>query len=429
MKLKMDRSTNYKEINFAYLCNSKDLNIDYQLNKQLYDNMSKNFDKFFVINLIKLVENKNTKIGLNSFPKNFIIFTPSSYFELNKYLKKLNLYAFVALGRELKYLRALYLFKKNKVKLILNFSSGVIPKANMDKIPNKKNIIFNYPKLYHLFFRLLNLINLIPPIDIVFEVNNNVKNHFDNLFLKKLGNFFGINISYFKKIIRINSRAYDDFCYKKVKLKNNYISFLDSGFDIGDRIRIEGKPTKSQRKEYYTLLKKNLMRLSQIYNKKIIINAHPKTNISVLQKYLGNFKVVKYQTKDFILKSKIVVFHESSSANWAIILKKKILCLSDEKNLGIYYEQLIKNFSKNLNIKHYCMQDIQNFKNNEIIKIINKSNKKMDNYINSTLCMNYKNFNKVIKNDKKIVKNNKNLPGYQQIIDHLKKIKRSQLFH
>ena len=46
---------NHKEIKFGYLCNSRDLKIDYQLNKQLYDNVGKNFDSFHVINLVKII--------------------------------------------------------------------------------------------------------------------------------------------------------------------------------------------------------------------------------------------------------------------------------------------------------------------------------------------------------------------------------------
>ena len=59
---------------------------------------------------------------------------------------------------------------------------------------------------------------------------------------------------------------------------------MDSGFDSGDRVRIEGKPTEFQRREYYFLLKEILIRLSKIYKKKIIINAHPKTKIRILKK-------------------------------------------------------------------------------------------------------------------------------------------------
>ena len=145
-----------------------------------------------------------------------------------------------------------------------------------------------------------------------------------------------------------------------------------------------------------------------------------------LKKYLKNFKIVKFQTKDFILKSKVVVFHESSSINWAVILKKNILCLSNKKNLGLYFENLTENFSKNLNIKNHCMNEIKNYNNKKIIKIINNSNKKTENYINDTLCINFKDFKKVTNSDKKIIYKSNNLPGYQQIINYLKKIKQSQ---
>ena len=60
---------------------------------------------------------------------------------------------------------------------------------------------------------------------------------------------------------------------------------------------------------------------------------------------------------------------------------------------------------------------------------INNSNKKVDKYINDTLCINFKDFKKVINCDQKAIYKSNNLPGYQQIINHLKKIKQSQFYH
>ena len=418
-------SSKDKEINFGYICNTEDLNLHYQLNKLLYEKISITFNKFYVINLIKLIDKKKIKKKLNTFPKNFIIFTPSSYDELDKYLSKLNLYMFVALGRKVKYLRSLRILKKNDIKLMLNFSTGVMPQNDKELFSNKKKLNIEFYKLYHYFFRFLNIINFIPRIDIVFEVNKLVKDHFESLFLKKIKNLFGFDLSYFKKIIRINSRSYDDFYDQKIKIKNDYISFLDSGFDHSDRIRINGKPTKKQRDKYYKLLNNFLLNLSKIYKKKIIINAHPKTNIKILKKYLGNFKIVKFKSKEYTFKSEIVIFHESSSINWAILLKKKIVILSNKKNLGSYFENRIEHFSKNLGLKSLCIEELKKYKINKIKKIINNSNKNFNFYINNTLCMNYKDFDHILKRRKIYMVKKINLPGFYQIIKQLKKIKYS----
>ena len=83
--------------------------------------------------------------------------------------------------------------------------------------------------------------------------------------------------------------------------------------------------------------------------------------------------------------------------------------------MGLYFENLTENFSKNLNIKNHCMNEIKNYNNKKIIKIINNSNKKTENYINDTLCINFKDFKKVTNSDKKIIYKSNNLPGYQQI--------------
>ena len=62
----------------------------------------------------------------------------------------------------------------------------------------------------------------------------------------------------------------------------------------------------------------------------------------------------------------------------------------------------------------------------EIKKIVNNSNKKFDSYIHNTLCMNYKDFDKILKRKKFFMAKKENLPGYYQIIEQLKKIKYSQ---
>ena len=74
----------------GYITNSKDLRIDFELNKTLYNEISKKYKKFF-INLYNLINNKNHLYKNKKskyLPKNFEIFSPRSYNELDQYLKQ-----------------------------------------------------------------------------------------------------------------------------------------------------------------------------------------------------------------------------------------------------------------------------------------------------------------------------------------------------
>ena len=59
----------------------------YNLDKDLYIEISKRYKKFFVIDISYLINFKK-KIKQNFLPKNFIIFQPKNYYQLQKFLIK-----------------------------------------------------------------------------------------------------------------------------------------------------------------------------------------------------------------------------------------------------------------------------------------------------------------------------------------------------
>ena len=97
--------------------------------------------------------------------------------------------------------------------------------------------------------------------------------------------------------------------------------------------------------------------------------------------------------------------------------------MSNKKNLDSYFENRIERFSKNLGLKSLCLEEFKKYNVNKIKKIISNSNKNFNFYINNTLCMNYKDFDHILKRRKIYMTKKVNLPGYYQIIKQLKKIK------
>ena len=89
--------------------------------------------------------------------------------------------------------------------------------------------------------------------------------------------------------------------------------------------------------------------ISDILNKEIIISLHPTSNFSEYKRVFDEFELSQFETEKNIYKSFIVIFHESSSIDTAIFLKKKIISL--ETNLfGKYFTNRIRKYQKSLDL-------------------------------------------------------------------------------
>jgi len=110
----------------CHISASNNLNIDLNLNKDLYVEISKRFSKFYIIQVNKLINKSSTteKKIITKIPKNFIIFSPNSYIELIKFLKENDIITFISLGRSFIYFKLLFLLKKYNCKLLINLNIG-----------------------------------------------------------------------------------------------------------------------------------------------------------------------------------------------------------------------------------------------------------------------------------------------------------------
>ena len=293
--------------------------------------------------------------------------------------------AFNALGKNIEYFNILFLIKKLNIKLILLQNAGDIPNTGEIK---KKNVIkytfrFSYI-LNYLIFRFLVFLNIFPVIDLYFECRKSiVKNCQNNTFLKKIENIFPIfNFYYFRKTILINSRSYDELIQNKRKISEKNIIFLDSGFFHKDRIVREGKVSKKDSIRYFFLLKKFLFNLSRLYKKKVIICLHPSSNYKIYSKYLKKFKITKYKTIEYINKSFLVIFHESSSVLNAIFLKKKIISIHS-KTMGSYLNEKIKTYKEKVGLYSFNLDNKNYFNSKKLLSDLNK--RKYTNYIKENI--------------------------------------------
>ena len=384
---------------------TNDLRKSFYIHKDLYEEISRKYKNFYIINFYYLkFFNKEKKILTGYIPKNFKIFTPKSTDDLYKFFSNKEMIAFNALGRNFEYYRILRLIKKINIELILLQNLGDV--GNTKTIKNN-NIISYYFKfiniINYLTFRLFVFINFFPTIKIYFECKKKIVRNCENNKLKKkfetIFPFF--KFYYFRKTILINSRSYDELINNKDKISEKNLVFLDSGFFHGDRIIREGKIPNKITKDYFFLLRKFLENLSKLYKKKVVICLHPSSNFKIYKKFLKKFKITKYTTRENVKKAFIVVFHESSSIIDAIYLRKRII-IARSKTMGSYLNEKINAYQNKIGFYLYDLDTQKSIMKNELLINLNK-----------------KKYNKFIKEN--INTNNKTL-GKETIIEEINKL-------
>jgi hypothetical protein len=134
----------------------------------------------------------------------------------------------------------------------------------------------------------------------------------------------------YKRVKLVNSKFYDLFLQNKVPQFEEYIVFLDSMLPYhGDQIVFGYPPI--DRDYYYTSLNSFFNLLEKIMKKKVIVCLHPKYDESNLKFDFPNTLAVKYQSNYYIPKAKLVLFHETSLINYALMYEKEILQLTSKK--------------------------------------------------------------------------------------------------
>ena len=413
---------------------SNDLNIDLNLNKDLYVEISKRFSKFYIIQVNKLI-NKNSSTEqkiITKIPKNFIIFSPNSYIELIKFLKENDIIAFISLGRSFVYFKLLFLLKKYNCKLLINLNIGYTNPAS-NRFFFKKNIFISIKnfikylferKISFIIFRFLVLVKVLPKIEILFEGSKKNTLIINNYISKKIKKYFKkLDISYIKKAIHVNCRSYDMAIDKIKNLEEKYITFLDSGFDHPDIILREGKQADDDRKKYYFYLDNILKILKKNFNKEIVICLHPKTDIKTIKNLIPKYKFVKFRTQYYICKSYLVLFHDTSAIIDAVFLNKKILSLQSNV-LGEYYKKTSAFYTSLIDIPTLRMENYRKLDKNFLKKNFLLKNIRYDNYIKDLITFNINNYNEIIKNRVIYSKKFEIQKGSRQII----KIVKNQFF-
>jgi len=371
-----------KSTSIAFIINAsnqKELKAFISNNFFLIKKIADSFKKIYIFNLNSLTFfNKSKSFPINDLndlhlPKNINIFSPKDLNEFNKFMQDIKILGinFFATN-QFSIIKIMLLMKKNNIKLIE--ISGV---GNIQISIGSGSISAFYKKYCHKLIVLLSIFSFLPKTEIKFITNSKLHpNNTNKSMYQKFFNYFQFSLA--KKTILINSRSYDIFKENTFKRSEKYITLLDETLNNPGWTKFGRKPfSKNELKIHYDKLNKKLKYLSLIYKKKIIICLHPDDDLKLKKKYFKSFRVVQYNTREYIYKSFIVLFFESSAIIDAILLKKKILSINSEI-LDINQKRANHEYIKNLGL---TVLDID--KNDKHIKINKKLMiKKYSAYIN-----------------------------------------------
>ena len=364
-----------------YLCHVLEKN---SFNKSYFESYSNFFKNSKYKKIYYLLLNNTNKIK-NSKKTNIVSFKEILKLSENNQIDFLLSFEF-----KIQYFFSVMKIKKVSRKIYYILNNTIFYYRNF-KFKNKKILFFFKNINTFIKYNILNIfeiLKIIPKIDFIF--------YSTALFINKKKNFFSLqensplNIYGYKRAIKINSFAAENTVNIKNKLKKKNIVFIDGGFNHEDRLVYCKRSTYEQEIEYYYLINKLLNKLSLLNKSNAIFLAHPQSNIFKVKKFLKNIKIIQNKTYSEILKSSHVIFHESSSINFAILANKRILSINSPL-LGKWTNYRTKQIAKQIKCSSYKLEDICNLSNKNILKILKKPYVKNNSYIKKNLINIYNN--------------------------------------
>ena len=196
-----------------------------------------------------------------------------------------------------------------------------------------------------------------------------------NLLISKSSNFIKGHHADYDKYISHKIRK------RKKKQKNKFFLFIDQDVPNHQDL-VSLKLNDINESKYYISLKNFFLQNEKKFGIKYIVSPHPRTKIANIKKYFGN-RVSKRKTIELINDSEFILCHDTTAANFAILLKKPIVPIINNELINSNYDHVeeIRCFAERVNLKVINIH--KNQITNKILKTNAKSFKKFEkNYIN-----------------------------------------------
>jgi hypothetical protein len=366
-----------------------------------FNSLTKNFNKVIIINSDNLRIFKKKKFYVNKsivkkFSKKITFLNPINFNQLNNSISFNNSVIVHDIQRSFSHFRLMHFFAKKKVPQIMIANTGNIQASQYYYWKKNFRFIFYYLRreLPKKITVLLTVIGFFSKIDIRFTSNKKLY----QLFYKNKKRMLS-KPSLYKEMILVKSKHFD--FDNKIKTSEHYITLIETDLDYYHTLEAVGSFDKNKVSLHYKNTIKLLRKLKNLYKKKIIICIHPSYDIKKISKIYKEFDVIKFRTKEFIAKSYMVLFYDSSSILDAMALKKRIIALRTDllfghKHISDSYTDIISfkklNLSKEIKINKnklilelnnkiilynkyfnvYASADLKNKGDEEIIRTINK---------------------------------------------------------
>ena len=370
-------------------------------NKYQLKLFSNKFKNVFIINCENLKTfNKEISFPKNiksKFPKKIKFANPKNLSEFDELCKKNKPLIVNNIGRGYEFFKLLFFLKKKKLPQVLIGHIGNIQFSTYywHKI-NFKIFIFFFTRFLPRFItRLFVILNFFSPIDVRFVSNK----HFYNSYKNNLKRTFRIS-SYYKEIVLVKSKVFDNFNKYKEKLSQKHILLLDMQPEYRSMQDIKILDKKLI-KNHYNELNNFLFSLSKKFKKKVLVSIHPAYDLKKTQQRFKKFKVVKFKTKELIKSAFLVLFFDTSAIVPAFILKKRVICLRAKLFKGKRYNSDL--YKELLKLKSIRIDKKIDFGKRKFLKDLDNRTKFYKQYLN-----NY-------------TSSNLNLSGTESIIKYIKK--------
>ncbi|MDO8674947.1 MAG: hypothetical protein Q7K71_02360, partial [Candidatus Omnitrophota bacterium] len=132
------------------------------------------------------------------------------------------------------------------------------------------------------------------------------------------------------EIVLTNSRFYDTFLAHSYPVTEDYIVFLDSmvPYHLDQVLWGHGLIDRSS---YYSNLNRVLDVIEQKLGKKMVVCLHPQYDEANSKRDFGRRQTVKHRTREYTAQAAVVITHESSSVNNAVLYHKKVVQLTGSR--------------------------------------------------------------------------------------------------
>ncbi len=357
--------------------------------KDVFQNLPQKYEKVYLVNFYNII--KNNQKSFDEHKKfeekhNIKIFCPITKKDFEKFVEDRLIFAFDNLGKTIDFFKIRSMINKKNVKLVLLQNIGYFSnQGTFEKDISTKNFYYLMNRIFiRKLFRILVFFKFFSPIFMYFECRRDIVNSCQKHEKKFKNKDYAFNYLYFENTFFINSRSYDEFLKKTYEKLDDKIIFIDGNYKHQDVLQRENFDMEEVKSKYFSKLEIFLKKISKILGKEVIFCLHPTSNLEEYKKLLKDVKFEQFNTQKNIYSSSIVIFHESSSIDTAVFLKKKIISL-ETGLFGKYLKNRIKKYQEQLGIFKIDLDDKFEMEKKYLEEKIKVNEEKYNNYINNYL--------------------------------------------